>query len=211
MRFASVMIAAGAGLAGRRHQAVWRCRKRELARIDGTGLSLAYPRPPGHNSSLAHPRKNLSMDVTQGGNAAACRNKVVLQEAMGENSKCSNSTSTDRPTRPRSRSSSRKPASPIEPVAVDTRKGDQFKPEYLAINPNAKVPAIDDDGVKVFDSNAILLYPRRKDRQVSPRQHPGQPRRVAVMADVRGHRASARIPARPSLQAFCAGKNRLRP
>ena len=45
-----------------------------------------------------------------------------------------------------------------EPVAVDTRKGDQFTPEYLAINPNAKVPAIDDDGVKVFDSNAILLY-----------------------------------------------------
>jgi hypothetical protein len=45
-----------------------------------------------------------------------------------------------------------------EPVAVDTRKGDQFKPEYLAINPNAKVPAIDDDGVKVFDSNAILRY-----------------------------------------------------
>ncbi|MGH6755420.1 MAG: glutathione S-transferase N-terminal domain-containing protein, partial [Bradyrhizobium sp.] len=29
----------------------------------------------------------------------------------------------------------------FEPVAVDTRAGDQFKPEYLAINPNAKVPA----------------------------------------------------------------------
>ena len=45
-----------------------------------------------------------------------------------------------------------------QPVAVDTRKGEQFTPEYLAINPNAKVPAIDDDGVTVFDSNAILLY-----------------------------------------------------
>ena len=45
-----------------------------------------------------------------------------------------------------------------EPVAVDTRKGDQFTKEYLAINPNGKVPAIDDGGVKVFDSNAILLY-----------------------------------------------------
>ena len=33
-----------------------------------------------------------------------------------------------------------------EPVAVDTRKGDQFGPEYLAVNPNAKVPAIDDGG-----------------------------------------------------------------
>ena len=39
-----------------------------------------------------------------------------------------------------------------QPMPVDTRAGDQFKPEYLAVNPNAKVPAIDDDGVKVFDS-----------------------------------------------------------
>src|SRR2546430_7157382 len=47
---------------------------------------------------------------------------------------------------------------PYELVPVDTRKGDQFKPEVLKVNPNGKVPAIDDDGVFVFDSNAILLY-----------------------------------------------------
>ena len=47
---------------------------------------------------------------------------------------------------------------PYTIVPVDTRKGEQFKPEYLAINPNGKVPAIVDDGVAVFDSNAILLY-----------------------------------------------------
>ena len=47
---------------------------------------------------------------------------------------------------------------PYEPIPVDTRKGDQHKPEYLAINPNAKVPAIVDGDVVVFDSNAILLY-----------------------------------------------------
>src|SRR5499427_536157 len=47
---------------------------------------------------------------------------------------------------------------PCELVPVDTRKGEQFKPEFLKVNPNAKVPAIDDDGVFVFDSNAILLY-----------------------------------------------------
>jgi GST-like protein len=44
------------------------------------------------------------------------------------------------------------------PVPVDTRKGEQFAPEFLAINPNGKVPAIVDDGKAVFDSNAILLY-----------------------------------------------------
>lgn len=47
---------------------------------------------------------------------------------------------------------------PCELIPVDTRKGDQFKPEFLKVNPNGKVPAIDDDGVFVFDSNAILLY-----------------------------------------------------
>jgi GSH-dependent disulfide-bond oxidoreductase len=45
-----------------------------------------------------------------------------------------------------------------EPVPIDARKGQQFTPEYLAVNPNAKCPAIDDDGAVVFDSNAILLY-----------------------------------------------------
>lgn len=47
---------------------------------------------------------------------------------------------------------------PYEAVPVDTRKGEQFTPEYLRINPNAKVPAIEDEGVRVFDSGAILLY-----------------------------------------------------
>jgi GST-like protein len=55
-----------------------------------------------------------------------------------------------------------------EPVAVDTRKGDQFSPQYLAVNPNAKVPAIDDGGIKVFDSNAILLYLAEKTGKFLP-------------------------------------------
>lgn len=55
-----------------------------------------------------------------------------------------------------------------EPIAVDTRKGEQFAADYLAINPNSKVPAIDDDGVKVFDSNAILLYLAEKTGQFLP-------------------------------------------
>jgi GST-like protein len=60
----------------------------------------------------------------------------------------------------------------FEPIPVDTRKGDQFKPEFLAINPNGKVPAIDDDGVLVFDSNAILLYLAEKTGQFLPANSP---------------------------------------
>jgi GST-like protein len=45
-----------------------------------------------------------------------------------------------------------------EPIPVDTRKGDQFAPAFLAVNPNGKVPALVDGDAVVFDSNAILLY-----------------------------------------------------
>ena len=57
---------------------------------------------------------------------------------------------------------------PYEPVAVDTRKGDQFNSAFLAVNPNGKVPAIDDGGTIVFDSNAILLYLAEKTGKFLP-------------------------------------------
>ena len=47
---------------------------------------------------------------------------------------------------------------PYKPFPIDTRRGDQHSPGYTTINPNAKVPAIVDGDVTVFDSNAILLY-----------------------------------------------------
>jgi GST-like protein len=45
-----------------------------------------------------------------------------------------------------------------ELIPVDTLKGEQHTPEYRLINPNGKTPAIEDNGTRVFDSNAILLY-----------------------------------------------------
>ena len=57
---------------------------------------------------------------------------------------------------------------PYEPVPVDTRKGEQFSPAFLSVNPNGKVPAIVDGDVTVFDSNAILLYLAEKTGRFLP-------------------------------------------
>jgi len=57
---------------------------------------------------------------------------------------------------------------PFEPHAVDTRRGEQFEPAYLAINPNAQVPAIVDGVTVVFDSNAILLFLAEKTGKFLP-------------------------------------------
>ena len=62
-----------------------------------------------------------------------------------------------------------------EAVPVDTARGEQHSPEFRAINPNGKVPAIvDNDGpwgrdVRVFDSTAILIYLAEKTRQFTGR------------------------------------------
>lgn len=57
---------------------------------------------------------------------------------------------------------------PYDAFPVDTRKGEQFSPDYLSINPNGKVPAIVDGDTVVFDSNAILLYLGDKTGQFTP-------------------------------------------
>jgi GST-like protein len=53
-------------------------------------------------------------------------------------------------------------------IPVDTRKGEQFSPEFSALNPNNKVPCIIDGDAVVFDSNAILLYLAEKTGQFLP-------------------------------------------
>lgn len=53
---------------------------------------------------------------------------------------------------------------PYKVIPVDIGAGDQFEPEFLAISPNNKIPAIvDPDGpegkpISLFESGAILLY-----------------------------------------------------
>jgi GST-like protein len=61
---------------------------------------------------------------------------------------------------------------PYELVPIDTRKGEQHEPAFLAINPNAKLPAIIDGDATVFDSNAILLYLAEKTGKFLPASTP---------------------------------------
>ena len=59
-------------------------------------------------------------------------------------------------------------------TVVNITKDDQFKPEFLRISPNNKIPAIiDPDGpngapISVFESGAILLYLAEKSGQFIP-------------------------------------------
>ncbi len=59
---------------------------------------------------------------------------------------------------------------------VDIGKGDQFKPEFLSISPNNRIPAIVDmngpDGkpISVFESGAILLYLASKTGKFLPKK-----------------------------------------
>jgi len=63
---------------------------------------------------------------------------------------------------------------PYKVHKVDIGKGDQFKPEYVAINPYSKIPAIIDpegpDGkpLTLFESGAILVYLAGKTGKLLP-------------------------------------------
>jgi GST-like protein len=63
---------------------------------------------------------------------------------------------------------------PYKVHSVDLGRGDQFKPDFLAISPNNKMPAIvDPEGpggqpISIFESGAILQYLGRKTGQLYP-------------------------------------------
>ncbi|MCU1748146.1 glutathione S-transferase family protein [Pseudomonas sp. 6D_7.1_Bac1] len=51
---------------------------------------------------------------------------------------------------------------PTELIFVDLAKGAHKQPDFLALNPFGQVPVIDDQGVVLTDSNAILVYLAQK-------------------------------------------------
>jgi GSH-dependent disulfide-bond oxidoreductase len=53
---------------------------------------------------------------------------------------------------------------------IDISKGDQFTPEFIAINPNSKIPAIVDRDaeITVFESGAILMHLAEKTGKLLP-------------------------------------------
>ena len=61
--------------------------------------------------------------------------------------------------------------------ALDLGAGDQLRPDYLAINPNGKIPTIVDreaGGFAVFESGAILVYLAEKTGRLLPTDATGR-------------------------------------
>ena len=71
-------------------------------------------------------------------------------------------------------------ALPYKAHAVDIGKGDQFQPDFVAVSPNSKIPAIvDSDGpggkpYSLFESGAILLYLADKSGRFLPAEKSGR-------------------------------------
>jgi glutathione S-transferase len=65
-------------------------------------------------------------------------------------------------------------ALPYEIVGLDHPNHDLDSPAYRALNPFGQIPAIDDDGVVVTESGAILLYLARKSGKLMPSDLAGE-------------------------------------
>ena len=45
-----------------------------------------------------------------------------------------------------------------EVLRLDFKRGNQLKPEQVKLNPNNKMPTLEDEGFVLWESNAILFY-----------------------------------------------------
>lgn len=63
---------------------------------------------------------------------------------------------------------------PFEIVGLDHPSGDLTSDAFRAVNPFGQIPAIDDDGVVVTESGAILIYLARKSGKLMPRDLAGE-------------------------------------
>jgi GST-like protein len=65
---------------------------------------------------------------------------------------------------------------PYEVHAIDIGKDQQFTPEFIAISPNSKIPAIvdRDTGMRMMESGAILIYLAEKTGKFMPKESKGR-------------------------------------
>ncbi len=65
---------------------------------------------------------------------------------------------------------------PYTPHVIDLAAGEQRTPEFLALNPNGRIPAMldRDNGLRIFESGAILLYLAEKSGRLMPQDLAGR-------------------------------------
>ena len=67
---------------------------------------------------------------------------------------------------------------PYQLVPIDIGAGEQFEDDFLAISPNARMPALvdpegEDGPIQIFESGAILIYLAEKSDQFMPQDQSG--------------------------------------
>ena len=82
---------------------------------------------------------------------------------------------------------------PTELVFVDLAKGAHKSAEFLAMNPFGQVPVIDDNGVVLSDSNAILVYLAKQYDSQRPVAAQGRPDGSSGTAMAVGRRRTDRL------------------
>lgn len=63
---------------------------------------------------------------------------------------------------------------PYEVRTVSLADEEQLKPEFLALNPNHKIPVLEDDGLVIWESGAILLHLAEKYGGLLPKEPAGR-------------------------------------